>query len=59
MTFDQLESVRTRLRQFYDDGDVDIWLQAPQKLLDGRVAVDCSFEEVDRLIAQLEDGVYI
>jgi hypothetical protein len=59
MTYLQLESLRPRLRQFYTESEIDIWMQSEQKLLGWREPIDCDYEEVKRLIAQLEDGVYI
>lgn len=59
MTYQQLEAIRPRLREFWDDRQIDAWFQTPQKMLDWKEPIDCSYEEVDRLIAQLEDGAYI
>jgi hypothetical protein len=47
------------LRFIYTPGERLIWLNSPQKLLDGRRPVDCKAEEVWRLLRQLLDGAYL
>lgn len=57
------QDIRERLRAFYDAGEIEIWMCAPQPLLDFRTALQEIQEGrphvVERLIAQLEDCVYI
>jgi hypothetical protein len=59
MTYQQVLNLRMRLRELYDEGDIDIWLDSPQKLLGGKAPMDCDYAEVSTLLAQLEDGAYI
>jgi hypothetical protein len=55
--------LRERLRVFYDPFIVDMWLVAPQPLLGGRSARQLidegKIDEVERIVAQLEDGVFL
>jgi hypothetical protein len=53
-----------RLRQFYDhDIDIEMWLDVPRAILLGKsprqLIAEGNEAEVDMLIAQLEDGVFI
>jgi uncharacterized protein (DUF2384 family) len=54
---------RERLRHFYEPDEIDLWMVTPHPLLDGRTAGELIDEgqadEVERVIAQLEGGVYL
>jgi hypothetical protein len=61
---DAERTIRDRLLTFYGTPDeVELWMCAPQPLLDFRSALQEIREgrahEVERLIKQVEDGVYI
>jgi uncharacterized protein (DUF2384 family) len=47
------------LADFYNDEEAARWMHSEQKLLGGRRPADCSREEVERLIDQLQSGAYI
>lgn len=55
--------LRGRLSHFYDPFDIDLWLDRPHPLLAGKSARqlidDGRIDEVDRILAQLEDGAFI
>jgi hypothetical protein len=57
------QTVRERLRAFYEPDEIELWMCSPQPSLDFRTALQEIREgrahEVERLIAQLEDGAYI
>lgn len=57
------QELRERLRQFYAPFEIELWLTAPHPLLGDRSPrqmIDAGeIAEVERVIAQLEDGVFI
>lgn len=55
----ELHRIECALADFYGEGEVALWLDRPQRLLGGKKPLDCSAEEVWRLIDQLRSGAYI
>jgi uncharacterized protein (DUF2384 family) len=57
------QALRERLADFYDPHEIELWLTRPHKLLGGRSARqlidDGNIAEVERVLSQLEDGVYL
>lgn len=56
MTDAELAQVRAGLAEVYKPEGVEIWLQARNRLLGGRRAIDCPAEDVLRVIEQLQSG---
>lgn len=56
-------SIRERLAEFYEPDEIEVWMTSPQVLLEGARACDLirdgQIERVDRVLRQLEDGVYL
>lgn len=56
-------NIRERLSEFYAPFEIDQWMGSPQKLLGGKtpreLIDDDQGDEVDRLLSQLDDCVYI
>ena len=52
MTLEQFQQVNARLREYFDPVELPEWWGTRQPLLDGRFAIDCSYQEVMRLIDQ-------
>jgi hypothetical protein len=50
MTLEQFEEVNARLREYFDPVELPEWWSSRQPLLDGRFAIECSYQEVMRLI---------
>lgn len=48
-----------RLLYFYPPESAHMWMRSEHKLLNGRRPVDCNWCEIDQLIKQLEEAVYI
>lgn len=60
MTEDEAAKIFDDLVHFYDEPvDALRWLMSEQKLLGGRKAIDCPYEEVARLIDQLKSGAFV
>jgi hypothetical protein len=52
MALAQFEQVNARRREYFDTVQLPEWWSRRQPLLDGRFAIDCSYQEVMRLIDQ-------
>jgi hypothetical protein len=50
MTLEQFEEVNARLREYFDPVELPEWWSSRQPLLDGRFAIECSYQEVMRLV---------
>lgn len=63
MADDTLWRIRERLAEYYDASEVALWLNSPQPLLDGKIAIDLinsgQSKEVERLIDLLDSGAFI
>jgi hypothetical protein len=59
MTATKVVDLFKRMLAFYDEDDVVLWFQSEQKLLDGKCPLNCSDEDVERLVGQLEMGAFI
>jgi len=55
--------IRSRLALFYSPAEVEQWMSSPQTRLGGKSAQELiaagQIDQVDRLLRQLEDGVFI
>lgn len=59
MTDAELSQVRSELAEIYTPDGIEIWLFAHHKLLGGRKAINCTAEEVLRVVEQLTSGAVL
>jgi len=59
MTKKQKTIINRRLSEYYTPYQARLWWTGPHPLLNGKTAKDCSFEEVSRLLDQLDSGAYV
>ena len=46
MTNGEISDLKTRLHVLYSEVDTIKWLMSPHPQLDGRMAIDCTYDEV-------------
>ena len=46
------------LAAFYSPEETNQWLTSPHPILEGRIPLDCGYEEVAAIIGQLESGAF-
>lgn len=60
---DDMQRIRSRLREYYKRHEIDVWLRSPHPQLNGERACDLinggRAAEVDQILDRLDDSIYI